>query len=131
MTTHAAILEQLDRYDIGQFVPKDGPCILMHNGTQYHWSSPHPEEGGWETECNAHAHIERAAFRAVGHWCVKQDGSMDIDERPHEGKGPGELFVLAICKFSNNEWRHSQIASGPDEPAMWLAAMKYINGGRG
>lgn len=128
MTTHAEILAELERYEGGMFVPFYGETspnfrlTLTKNGW-YYLTPTGQILGGWNGgkdvyAKDAHAHIERAAFRAVMHWFYKK--------HPYH-----KLFIDPDGVGYNHGHESEQttyISRAPDEPAMWLSAMKYING---
>jgi len=115
MTTHAAILEQLEKYEDGRFVPRDWGGATLQYTNCFRWGM---KGVGYISEnSDAHAYIERAAFRAVMHWCGSSGEHMMIGDFANE-----HGHACHVRRESGH------IASGLDEPAMWLAAMKYING---
>ncbi len=123
MTTHAQILAELERYEKFAFVPMQGDLILQLRDDKFVWFD---DFDGIETEIeapdfDAESHIERAAFRAVSHWCKSQDVGLVVSE---VGCTPWAVTAMG----GQNPMHYLPLASGPTEPAMWLAAMKYING---
>lgn len=134
MTTHAAILAELEKYEGGMFRP--------HSPTQAYDGEASGEER-WHLRVrddgifvwtfgplaeqvlthDAHAHIERSAFMAVRHWCEMHFWDLAVSY-PCEHVGVNAYGVKYVEYSSGTQF----IASAPDEPAMWLAAMKYING---
>jgi len=131
MTTHAAILEQVEKYEDGAFVPQytyhRGTFILRHvaeSDLLNYWCEACDDDESMPEEL-AHRDIERAAFRAVDHFCRKSGCSMLIGRN----RVGGMIVSSAECDLENDgSYTFDPIGCGPTEPAMWLAAMKYING---
>lgn len=124
MTTHAAILAQLEKYEGGRFVPTKGG-LSMRNNAGYYW-----EDQDWMEDFDAESHIERAAFRAVMHWCEERNHDMRLLQGKRHIEGGTAVQEMWVDYRDGCEFCCELLGSGPDEPAMWLAAMKYINGER-
>jgi len=114
MNTHEMILAELEKYEGGKFVPVRYGETIAHDGVRLCWTGEDSRLIRDTEDCCAY--IERAAFRAVMHWCKERD------------------IVLHILESHEIGWRlktHTGIviASDLDEHSMWLSAMAKINGG--
>lgn len=139
MTTHAAIMAQLEKYDGGKFRPYS-PTQLYINGVpsgEEQWLLSIRDDGVFQWKFGplaestlthyAHLAIERAAFRAVMHYVEQLGYAMCVGKSANAGTVAVSGVRAKVDGMMDFLWLK---AEGPDEPAMWLAAMKYLNGER-